>query len=148
MQLHCPHCFAHFSLDSAVQDEAGRELMGLLAKHDVIARQLVIYLGLFRSQSRKLAWDRALRIAKEVVALGDGLAVADALARTVEAMREKQDRGQFKPLKNNQYLKQVLASVEPTVNVVQRLDESAPQAMAPSSKKGKALVALQELKHD
>lgn len=144
MQLHCPHCFAKFSLESAVEDDAGRELMGLLAKHPEAARSLVIYLGLFRSATRRLAWTRALAIAHQVVGMGDIYTVNEALLKTIDAMREKQDTGEFKPLKNNQYFKRVLEAT-PKVAPIQQM-QPVTQPIAPKSKTGQALMGLENLR--
>ena len=112
MQLiRCPICHSRISLEALVQDEAGRELMALVAKLDTqTGAALVSYLGLFRSASRDLANERALRLARETLALsGDTERLSIALSETVEALRGKQPR---QPLKNHNYLQKVLESVQ------------------------------------
>ncbi|WP_427500779.1 hypothetical protein ACQE3E_15550 [Methylomonas sp. MED-D] len=106
MQLNrCPICHARISLDAIVQDEAGRELLGILAKLDgETGFALVGYLGLFRSVSRDLANDRALKLAKDALALADVLRLAPAMRQTVEQIQAKGG----KPLTNHNYLKRVL----------------------------------------
>ena len=107
MQLNrCPVCHTRISLDALAQDEAGRELLGLLAKLDGdTGTALVGYLGLFRSQSRDLANDRALRLGKEALALSESLpALVQAMRQTVEQIQAKGG----KPLTNHNYLKRVL----------------------------------------
>lgn len=114
MQLtRCPTCHARIDLESLIQDAAGRELLGLIAKlPDVLCMPLVTYLGLFRAATRDLANDRALRLALEVLELGaEHLQLAAAMTETVQAMRKKQDEGGFKPLSDHKYLKRVLESV-------------------------------------
>ena len=60
----CPICHSRISLEALVQDEAGRELLALVAKLDTqTGVALVSYLGLLRSPSRDLANERALRLA-------------------------------------------------------------------------------------
>jgi hypothetical protein len=71
---------------------------------------LVGYMGLFRSKSRDLANDRALRIAQEALELAPVEILVPALAHTVESMRAKQQAGQFTPLTGHNYLKRVLES--------------------------------------
>lgn len=101
----CPVCHSRISLEAVVQDEAGRELLALLARTEAaLAVPLVAYLGLFRAPNRDLANDRALRLAQEVLALGAGTGLAEALAQTVEAIRVKGGSA----LKNHNYLKRVL----------------------------------------
>lgn len=107
MQLNrCPVCHTRISLDAMAQDEAGRELLGILAKLDgETGFALVGYLGLFRSHTRDLASDRALRMAKEVLALSESLpALAEAMRITVEQIRAKGGD----PLGNHNYLRKVL----------------------------------------
>lgn len=115
MQLsRCPVCHSRLHLDALVQDDAGRELLGLLAKLDrSAAGALVSYLSLFRSNKRDLANDRALRLAGETLDLAPVAALVPALAHTVEQMRAKQMAGGFKPLSNHNYLKRVLESRSP-----------------------------------
>ena len=98
----CPVCHSHITLEAIVQDEAGRELMALLANLEGdLSRALVTYLGLFRPEKRDLSNDRALRIAKEVMALkNDSARLSHALAQTVEILRAKDGL----PLKNHNYL--------------------------------------------
>lgn len=142
MNLTCPCCFAAFPVEAALESAAGRELMGVLAGCGPLARPLAAYLGLFRSASRALAWERALRLAREVLELGgDQRALATALAETVEAMRLKRERGDARPLKNHNYLKQVLGSV--AVNPLPLAVE--PGGNAPGAVKGKRRQAIELL---
>ena len=84
MKLRCPVCHASNSLEAFTADDAGRELLVLLASTGPLFRPLVAYLGLFRPASRDLSHDRALRLAREVVDLGaDPRAMAAALAEPV-----------------------------------------------------------------
>jgi hypothetical protein len=106
----CPVCHSHITLEAMVQDEAGRELLGLLGVMEGdLSRALVTYLGLFRPEKRDLANDRALRLAQEVLALTqDRQKLAAALAQTVETLRAKGGGGGSASLKNHNYLKRVL----------------------------------------
>lgn len=111
MNLRCPFCHARGPVEAYTQDEAARQLLGL-AFRGVAPRSLLAYLTLFRSDSRDLAWDRALKLAGQVMELGaDPLRLEAALQETVEAIRAKRDRGQGEPLKNHNYLKRVLESI-------------------------------------
>ena len=142
MQLNrCPICHHRISLDSLAQDEAGRDLLALLSRIDIeIGTALVSYLSLFRSSKRDLANDRALRLAKEVMALsGDHARLNIALAETVEAIRSKPPGP---PLRNHNYLKRVLESVASRPIIT----PSEGKPMAPTSKTGQALVRLEKMK--
>lgn len=82
----CPICHSRISLEALVQDEAGRELMALVAKLDTqTGAALVSYLGLFRSAHRDLANERALKLAREALNLPNTTCLSIALSETVEA---------------------------------------------------------------
>lgn len=115
MEHRCPSCHASFSLETLAEDEALRELMALLAELPrETSRPLVLYIGLFRGKTRAPAYERQLRLAREVLALhADILLLGAALSETVEAIRAKRDSGEDnRPLKNHNYLKRVLESVQ------------------------------------
>lgn len=116
MQLaRCPICHSRISLEALVQDRAGRELLALLANLDTLTGSaLVSYLGLFRASYRDLANDRALRLARETLSLGDVTRLSSALAETVEALRDILPQ---KPLTGHSYLKRVLAAERDTGGV-------------------------------
>jgi len=127
MQLgRCPICHSRIDLTALCQDESGRELLGLLAQLDTLAgTALVCYLGLFRPATRDLANDRALRLAREALALHSKPAtLAAAMHECVQSMRAKQDQGAFKPLVNHNYLKRILETI--AVNAL-------PAALMPAS---------------
>ena len=149
MQLgRCPVCHSRIHLEAMVQDESGRELMGLVVRLDaVLAVPLVSYLGLFRSSSRDLANDKALKLAKEVLAFGEA-GLVEALTDTVEAIRAKQVAGEAKPLSNHNYLRAVLKDKQGRVLVTQARETGVigGQVQAPkTSKTHQALCALSEL---
>ena len=103
----CPVCHSQISLEAVCQDEAGRELLGILANLPGEASSaLVQYLGLFRPEKRDLSNDRALRLAREALALcADSLRLSAAMSETVEAIRAKSGAV---PMKNHNYLRRVL----------------------------------------
>lgn len=122
----CPICHSQLHLDAIIQDDAGSELLGVLAGLGrPLARPLVQYLGLFRPAKSDLNNARALRLAQEVLALGDRDALAAALGETVRSLHEKRLQGSAKPLSNHNYLKQVLGSIAPS---------DTPQAASPNAK--------------
>lgn len=110
----CPVCHSHIQLEALIQDDAGSELLGVLAGLGrPLARPLVQYLGLFRPAKSDLNNARALKLAQETLAIADRDSLAVALNDTVRSIHEKRQRGQVQPLKNHNYLKQVLATVAP-----------------------------------
>ena len=141
MQLNrCPVCHARLSLDALVQDEAGRELMGLLVKLDTdTGAALVNYLGLFRSPQRDLANSKALKLARDVLALAPWPPVAEAMRVTCENIGGKGG----KPLSNHNYLKKVLDDL-----LLKGYDpvETLPRRISPpaKSKTAQALQAIEE----
>jgi len=112
------------------------------AERDV-SRPLVAYLGLFRS-SRALSWDRALRLATEVVALGPAERLGPALAHTVESLRSKQQQGGWKPLSNHNYLRRVIDSTAAVAAPPVSAGDARPTG--PLSKTAAALAALEGYK--
>jgi hypothetical protein len=159
MRLRCPVCHAEAALEALeawAEDEAARELMGLLAGLDAeVGRPLAHYLGLFRSRSRALSWDRALRLAREALAVhADGAVLAAALAETVEAMRQKREAGDVRPLENHNYLKKVAQTVAlragaDTVLPTQVVRDRARQAPArPLSAVEEAILAVRSVSFD
>jgi len=150
MQLTCPCCHVRFPLEAALQDEAGRELLALLAGLDsAIARPLASYLGFFRATKTQLGWDRALRLAREVLELSiDQRQLQVALDETVTAMTEKRAQGAWKPLGGHNYLRRVLESTTARLEAspMASAENERSTARAPRSKAGQALVALQGMR--
>lgn len=136
----CPVCHSHISLEAIVQDDAGRELLALLAALDAdVARPLVAYLGLFRPEKQDLRNVRALQLARDVLALcAPGPRLAQALTETVESLRAKAGP----TLKNHNYLRRVLDNTPQPLNAV----APAPRATPRASKTADALNALENLK--
>ncbi len=110
----CPVCHSHIQLEALVQDDAGSELLGVLAGLGrPLARPLVQYLGLFRPEKSDLSNARALKLAQETLAIADRDSLIAGLHDAVRSLHEKRQRGEYQPLKNHNYLKKVLASVAP-----------------------------------
>src|SRR5690554_4225061 len=110
----CPVCHSHIQLEALIQDDAGSELLGVLAGLGrPLARPLVQYLGLFRPEKSDLSNARALKLAQETLAIADRDSLIAGLQETVRSIHEKRQRGDHKGMKNHNYLKQVLASVAP-----------------------------------
>lgn len=143
MQLICPCCHTRYPIDAANQDEAARDLLAL---RGTLAPRcwfpLIAYLGLFRSESRALAWDRALKLSREVIALNaDPDHLENALVETVEALRQKSGP----PLKNHNYLRRVLESMQSSSTaMVQRATPTDTTARAQGGKRAAAITTLAE----
>lgn len=128
----CHVCHSNLHLDALVQDEAARELLALLTPLDGgLGRALVSYLGLFRPQKSDLSWKRALRLAKEALALSSNrdwlrVALEDTVQKLRGARQEAHGTSQARPLTNHNYLKKVLAGLND--QAVIRTDTPAQQA--------------------
>lgn len=106
----CPICHSHIALEQLVQDEAGRQLLGLVSKLGYqLGPALVAYLGLFRPEKRDLTNDRAFNLAQETLALTDNHPLlAESLRETVTGIQNNRIRGDKKALANHNYLKRVM----------------------------------------
>lgn len=143
MKLTCPHCAYRFPLEEAVEDESGRALMALLARHGDMARELILYLALFKPRTQALRWSRALALAEEVEQLAaehGETVVGTALRETIEAMRAKQGGG-WQPLRGHGYLIRVLGSVTARDLPVETTTQTA---VKHHSKTAQAMQALME----
>lgn len=145
MQLNrCPICHTRIGLDALAQDEAGRELLGMLSRLTLeMGTALIGYLSLFRSKTRDLANDRALKLAHEVLNLGTEAALAQAMQQTVEQMRAKGGA----PLSNHNYLRKVLGDCHGFKTDIS-LKPEPQQAAKPTSKTAQALQALEDFGND
>tara|TARA_A100000171_G_C2089058_1_gene123576 strand:+ start:27 stop:485 length:459 start_codon:yes stop_codon:yes gene_type:complete len=146
MDIRCPCCHATFALEQATEDEALREMMGILAELPrEVSRPIVAYVGLFRGKTRATAYERQLRLAREVLAMHDDTQlVGVALSETVEAIRVKRDSGEdARPLRNHNYLKRVIESHQARgVGAVQVTRDTPSPARSTSSRTAAALAAL------
>jgi hypothetical protein len=145
MKLTCPSCHTIFHLEAALEEAAGREFTAFISGLGEMARPLVAYLGLFRPPTRALAYERMLRLAREVLELSaDNVSLARALSDTVEGIRIKRDEGDIRPLKNHRYLVQVLGNPrneERGTRFEGGLEK--PESHAPTSKTARAISRLQ-----
>jgi hypothetical protein len=147
MQLTCPTCNAHMSLESALQDDAGRELLGMLTgmPHDLVL-PLVHYLGFFRPAKQQLGWGRSLRLAREVVALASTDALLLGLVEAGRGLDEKRAQGGWKPMGNHNYLLRCIEGATARAGAAVVLQAHAHTAPQPRSKTGAALVSLEEMR--
>jgi hypothetical protein len=141
----CPVCHAHLHLDALVQDEAGRELLGLCATlSDDLGRALVGYLSLWRPARGDLDHARALKLAREVLALEpDPARLAWALAETVESLRAK---GEARRMTNHNYLKRVLEGMPAAGSLAVAERPAAPARAVKTSATVDAVMRLEAIK--
>lgn len=150
MQLTCPTCHASFPLEVALQHEAGREVIAMLAgTPPALALLLMHYIGFFRPAKQQLGWGRALRLLREVLALAGPDVLEHGLAEAGRGLDDKRSAPGWKPLGNHNYLARCLESAQakadagmpPAALVVVR-----PAKPAPQSKAGGAMVALEGMR--
>ena len=84
----CPICHSDIHLDALLEDDAGREMLGLISNlGSRNARALVSYIGLFRPERSALSNGRALRLMKDVLEMYQpSPLLAHALNETVQAV--------------------------------------------------------------
>lgn len=156
MKIKCPSCCAEFDLIAALDSAAGSQLLQRMATLEpAVSRPLLAYLSLFRSPKRALSWDKALRLANEVLELSTNQAqLSEALQKVVDVLREKQQTGGFKQLKNHNYLKRVIEDL-PQVETASGSAALAPVAQEPepaqqlrrfTSKTSSGMMRLQSFK--
>jgi hypothetical protein len=110
----CPVCHNHLNLEAIAQDEAGKELMALIAKlSPATATSCLSYIGLFRPAKSDLNNGRALRLLTDVLSLtSNQSALCQALDQTTTQLQQSRaQNSDAKPLGNNNYLKKVLTSI-------------------------------------
>jgi len=148
MKITCTSCHTIMHLEAAMEEAAGREFAAYVCGLGEVARPLVAYLGLFRPATRALAYERMIRLAREVVELSvDSYQLAAALSETVEALRQKRDEGDVRPLKNHRYLAKVLGNTSPALTGSPSLSRRGPGGgEEPSSKTARAIGRLQSRK--
>ncbi len=112
----CPVCHSDINLDQLLEDDAGRELLGLMADlKSGVARPLVSYIALFRPAKSALSNSRAVKLMREVLDMYPQTPLlAHALSETVQSVSKKRrEQSNIAQLTNHNYLKQVYDSQAP-----------------------------------
>lgn len=110
----CPTCHANINLDTLVQDNSAKSLLGAVAKLPTkLGANIISYVALFRPAKSDLNNERATRLIYEVLELTTNKnALAQALEQTVLTLHQNRQQGTAQPLKNHRYLTKVLDSVK------------------------------------
>lgn len=112
----CPVCHSDINLDQLIEDDAGRELLGLMADlKSGVGRPLVSYIALFRPAKSALSNSRAVKLMREVLDMyPQSPLLAQALSETVQSVSKKRRvQTNIAQLNNHNYLKQVYDSQAP-----------------------------------
>lgn len=112
----CPICHSDINLDQLLEDDAGRELLGVVSGlKSEVARPLVNYIALFRPTKSALSNSRAVKLIREVLDMYPQTPLlAHALNETVQSVTKKRrEQSNVAQLTNHNYLKQVYDSQAP-----------------------------------
>jgi hypothetical protein len=124
----CPVCHSDIHLDALLEDDAGREILGIITNlRGDNARALVSYIGLFRPEKSALSNGRALKLMQEVLEMYQpSPLLAHALNETVQAvMKNRRETRNIQALSNHNYLKKVYEGAKPLFAVVRNEGKSA-----------------------
>ena len=137
----CPVCHSHIQLDALIQDEAGRQLLGLMSKLGYqMAPALVSYLGLFRPAKQDLSNGRALNLAQETLALTSNQPLlAEALRETVQSIHNKRHQGENKAAGQSQLSETGVGSQGASAGC-QPFDQYRTEATAPAVSRGRPQI--------
>ncbi|WP_151979734.1 DUF2752 domain-containing protein [Acinetobacter guerrae] len=125
MKTRCPACGATTSLDALLgHSEASRAFLASLKLTGELATPLIKYLGLFRSESRDLTFERTAKILDELAADINANQIKRghhfhptpkaAWVWAINTIIERRDQGKLQlPFKNHGYLYEVLTSYKP-----------------------------------
>lgn len=121
MQITCPCCFARFSIEAALTDDAARQAVATALKLPAPLGDLILrYMAFFRPSKRALSWDRAAKLLNELLnpiqagrieRHGRGWAAPlDYWREALEQMLDRRDKLQL-PLKSHGYLFEIVAGL-------------------------------------
>ena len=106
----CPVCHSDIHLDALLEDDAGREMLGIITNlRGDNARALVSYIALFRPEKAALSNGRALKLMREVLDMYQpSPLLSHALTETVSGvMKNRRETRNVVALTNHNYLKKV-----------------------------------------
>ena len=125
MKTRCPACGATTSLDALLgHSEASRAFVAAINLVGDLAKPIIQYLGMFRSENRDLTFERASKLLNELAAdinanqikRGHHFYPAPKAAWiwAINTIIERRDQGKLQlPFKNHGYLYEVLTSYKP-----------------------------------
>ncbi|MCU4601888.1 DUF2752 domain-containing protein [Acinetobacter ursingii] len=129
MKTRCPACGATTSLDALLgHSEASKAFLAAINLVGDLAKPMIQYLGMFRSDSRDLTFDRASKLLNELaedinakqIKRGHHFFPAPKAAWiwAINTIIERRDQGKLQlPFKNHGYLYEVITSYKPDQHV-------------------------------
>lgn len=139
MKTRCPACGATTSLDALLgHSEASKAFLAAINLVGDLAKPMIQYLGMFRSDSRDLTFDRASKLLNELAAdinakqikRGHHFHPAPKAAWiwAINTILERRDQGKLQlPFKNHGYLYEVITSYKPDQHVAPPSKADAPE---------------------
>lgn len=142
----CPVCHSDIHLDALLEDDAGREMLGIISnlKGDN-ARALVSYIALFRPEKAALSNSRALKLMQEVLEMYQpSPLLSHALTETVSGvMKNRRETRNVVALTNHNYLKKVYEGAKPLFAVVRNEQGKSAVKNAERLEEDKRIAAIQ-----
>lgn len=161
MKTKCPACGATCSLDALLgHSDASQAFVASLNLTGTLAKPLVKYLAMFRSESRDLTFERTGKLlnelAPDIVAKQikrghhNYPAPQAAWIWAISVMLERRDQGKLQlPLKNHGYLYEVISSYKPeNVSVPVHVDASTGVRRSTSTHKTQAELDADQREHE
>lgn len=131
MKTRCPACGATTSLDALLgHSEASKAFLAAINLVGDLAKPMIQYLGMFRSDSRDLTFDRASKLLNELAADINANQIKRghhnypapkaAWIWAINTILERRDQGKLQlPFKNHGYLYEVITSYKPEYSPTQ-----------------------------
>ncbi len=142
----CPICHSDIHLDALLEDDAGREMLGIISnlKGDN-ARALVSYIALFRPEKAALSNGRALKLMREVLEMYQpSPLLSHALTETVSGvMKNRRETRNMVALTTHNYLKKVYEGAKPLFAVVRNEQGKSAVESAEKLAEDKRIDAIQ-----
>ena len=142
----CPVCHSDIHLDSLLEDDAGREMLGIIANlRGDNARALVSYIALFRPEKAALSNARALKLMREVLDMYQpSPLLSHALTETTNGvMKNRRETRNVVALTNHNYLKKVYEGAKPLFAVVRNEQGKSAVENAEKLEEDKRTAAIQ-----
>ena len=142
----CPVCHSDIHLDALLEDDAGREMLGIITNlRGDNARALVSYIALFRPEKAALSNGRALKLMREVLDMYQpSPLLSHALTETVSGvMKNRRETRNVVALTNHNYLKKVYEGAKPLFAVVRNEQSQSEVKNAEKLEEDKRTAAIQ-----
>ena len=135
----CPACHSDIHLDALLEDDAGREMLG------IITNLRGSHIALFRPEKAALSNGRALKLMREVLDMYQpSPLLSHALTETVSGvMKNRRETRNVVALTNHNYLKKVYEGAKPLFAVVRNEQCKSAVKNAEKLEEDKRIAAIQ-----